>query len=67
MEIKASSRVNESDARTLNAFISSINGAKGILVSLDLNAKQYGEVRAVNWRQGLREIFPEIGEAAGKR
>lgn len=57
IKIKSSGKVVESDAKTLNAFASSMKYSKALLVSRDPNPKIFGKVKAVHWQNGIDEIF----------
>ena len=57
IEIKSTSRVQQSDCRNLNALAKAIDHRKALLVSRDPNPKQFDDVTAVPWEVGLDEIF----------
>jgi predicted AAA+ superfamily ATPase len=57
IEIKSSTRVQQSDSKNLNAFATSIKHSKALLISQDPNLKRFDAVTAMHWQQGLKEIF----------
>ncbi len=58
IEIKSKERVTESDAKTLLSFGSDLDkNAEKWILSNDLLERQFGEVRAMHWKGGLRELF----------
>jgi predicted AAA+ superfamily ATPase len=56
VEIKSGDRVDERDTRGLERFLGDMPGATGICLSRDPVPKLIGNVRALPWREGLREL-----------
>ena len=56
LEIKSSDRVDERDSRGLERFLGDIPGATGMCLSRDPVPKLIGNVRALPWLDGLREL-----------
>jgi predicted AAA+ superfamily ATPase len=57
VEIKSTKKIQESDAKILNSFASSMKHTKALIVSQDPNPKLFGKVKAVPWQVGIEEIF----------
>lgn len=58
IEIKSTQHVDESDIKTLKAMAHDIPGSEAYCLSRDLSAKQWGQVLALPWNEGLKKIFP---------
>ena len=56
VEIKSSERVDARDTRVLEPFLRDMPGAEGFCFSRDPIPKQIGNVRALPWSDGLREL-----------
>ncbi len=55
VEIKSSEQVDDRDTRVVAAFLRDID-AEGFCLSRDPIAKKIGDVRALEWREGLKAI-----------
>lgn len=56
VEIKSTDAVDESDARTLNAFRDDFPNAELRIWSNDPRAKIFGQTKALHWTEGMRDI-----------
>ncbi|MEW6368822.1 MAG: AAA family ATPase [Acidobacteriota bacterium] len=56
VEIKSKDRVDERDTRSLERFLADMPEAQGLCLSRDPVAKLIGNVRALPWNEGLREL-----------
>jgi predicted AAA+ superfamily ATPase len=56
VEIKSNDHVDERDTRGLERFLVDMPGATGMCLSRDPVAKLIGNVRALPWQEGLREL-----------
>jgi predicted AAA+ superfamily ATPase len=56
VEIKSTDRVDERDTRELSRFLPDFPGAEAFCLSRDKARKRMGNVLAVPWREGLKEI-----------
>ncbi|MBI2339832.1 MAG: DUF4143 domain-containing protein [Deltaproteobacteria bacterium] len=56
VEIKSSGNVDERDTRTVERFLKDFKKGEGYCWSLDPIAKKIGSVRALHWREGLKEV-----------
>ena len=56
VEIKSTDTVDETHARVLNSFCADFPDAEFYILSNDPRPKQFGEIKALHWMDGLREI-----------
>lgn len=56
IEIKSGSQIDETHVRHLQSFLPNFKNAKAYCLSNDSRTKQFGEVRALHWQQGLLEM-----------
>lgn len=56
LEIKSGDQVDERDTRGLERFLADMPGAVGMCLSRDPVSKLIGNVRAVPWFEGLKEL-----------
>lgn len=56
IEIKSKTLVDERDCRGLARFLNDFPGASAYVFSNDPDAKQFGDVKALFWQAGLKEI-----------
>lgn len=56
VEIKSTTRVDERDTRTVEAFLKDVRNAEGFCLSRDPVAKKINGVHCLDWQTGLREL-----------
>jgi predicted AAA+ superfamily ATPase len=56
IEIKSSTSIKEQDVSTLQRLHRDFRNSEAFCFSLDPHAKKFGPVRALHWRDGLKEI-----------
>ncbi|MEK7790598.1 MAG: DUF4143 domain-containing protein, partial [Deltaproteobacteria bacterium] len=56
IEIKSNDHIDERDSRTLERFLKDFKNAEAFIFSRDPHKKKIGNILAIPWREGLKEL-----------